>query len=70
MKQKLGRYKAESMWIGSSWMCRKRRSHYQSFCHNGAVISVSTIPKFAAFTGNGMQVLSFLCFNITSSNAF
>ncbi|KAF9677338.1 hypothetical protein SADUNF_Sadunf08G0097400 [Salix dunnii] len=38
--QKLGHYYPKILWLGSPWTCKKRRKHYESFCKDGAKISV------------------------------
>ncbi|URE31720.1 agenet domain containing protein [Musa troglodytarum] len=37
---KAGHVSKEFSWLGASWLCRKRRKHYRSFCKNGVTISV------------------------------
>ncbi|XP_064940258.1 uncharacterized protein LOC135593872 isoform X1 [Musa acuminata AAA Group] len=37
---KTGYVSKEFSWLGASWLCRKRRKHYRSFCKNGVTISV------------------------------
>ncbi|KAI4357834.1 hypothetical protein L6164_001757 [Bauhinia variegata] len=38
--RKLGSFTTDFSWLGSSWTCRKRRQHFQSFRRNGFKISV------------------------------
>ncbi|CAI9096232.1 OLC1v1032323C1 [Oldenlandia corymbosa var. corymbosa] len=38
--KKLDQSTKRFMWLGSPWICRKRRCHYQSFCRNGVTVAV------------------------------